>query len=214
MFVKITPDGNYRIVHIVYPIPHKGSSLKDFAIQLSEQIDTSGKYVFIGSSLGGMICVELADILQPEKVIIISSAKSRHELPPRFYLPHTKILNKLIPKKLMRFISIVAQPLLNNDILHNKEVFASMLKSRGPLYYKRTVNMIVNWKRNICHKDVIHIHGTKDRMIPIANVRADYIINDGSHFITLTRGDEVNKIIQTVLDTITGVLTLPQPKLS
>ncbi len=61
LFSKITLDSNYQLIPIVYPIPARGADMKDFAKTISTQIDTSGKYVFIGVSLGGMLCVELND---------------------------------------------------------------------------------------------------------------------------------------------------------
>src|SRR5687768_13132692 len=84
IFSKIQFDTNYRAVHVVLPTPAKNCTMKEYAQVVGQQIDTSGRYIFIGVSFGGMICSELAEYMQPEKIIVISSAKCSRELPMRY----------------------------------------------------------------------------------------------------------------------------------
>jgi surfactin synthase thioesterase subunit len=55
-----------------------------YAKKLSHQIDTTQPFILIGVSLGGMLATEMTDFIQPEKTIIISSAKNKYELPHRY----------------------------------------------------------------------------------------------------------------------------------
>lgn len=199
IFSKITPNPHFRIAHVAYPIPERGATMKDYAHVLSKQIDTSEKYIFIGVSLGGMICSELADFLTPEKIIIISSAKCRKELPFRYRFQKAVPLNKIIPKRLIKWGAQLLQPIVEPDRKKNKEVFKSMLKNKSPKYYKRTVNMIINWNRENSNDTIIHIHGTNDHTIPMRNIKANYKIDKGSHMMTLTRGEEINDLILSIL---------------
>jgi pimeloyl-ACP methyl ester carboxylesterase len=199
IFSKIKFDTNFRVVHVTFPTPKAGATMSDYARVISSQIDTGGKYIFIGVSLGGMLCCELADYLEPEKIIIISSAKCRNELPFRYRFQSTVPINKLVPKGMIKSGARFLQPIVEPDRKLHEDVFNSMLKSKNPDYYKRTVDMILNWKRDKINHNIIHIHGTNDHTIPIRNVKADYKIADGSHMMTLTRGEEINKIIQSIL---------------
>jgi pimeloyl-ACP methyl ester carboxylesterase len=201
IFSKISLDTNFHAVYITYPVPEKGATMTEYAQVISKQIDTNQRYIFIGVSLGGMICSELEDFLNPEKVIIISSAKCRKELPSRYRFQKAIPLYKLIPKGMIKSGARILQPIVEPDRRKNKDVFKSMLKSKSSTYYKRTVSMIINWDRKNCNNNIIHIHGTKDHTIPIRNVKAAFIIDKGSHMMTLTRGDEINKIIRSVLAT-------------
>ena len=71
-----------------------------------------------------------------------------------------------------------------------------MLYSKNPEYLKHTVRMIIRWKRKSNLKKIVHIHGTKDHTIPIRNVQGpDYIIENGSHMMTLTRAKEISLIL-------------------
>lgn len=199
IFSKIKFDSNYRVVHVVLPTPAAGATMSEYARVISSQIDTSGNYIFIGVSLGGMICVELADYMKPEKIIIISSAKSCNELPFRYRFQKIIPLNKIVPKGLIKSGARFLQPIVEPDRKLHEAIFNSMLKSKNPDYYKRTVDIILNWNREKTNSNIIHIHGTNDHTIPIRNVKADYKIADGSHMMTLTRGDEINLLLQKIL---------------
>ena len=200
LFSKIKLDSNFRLIYIAYPVPEKRTTLKEYANVISKQIDTNQTYIFIGVSLGGMICTELADIFKPQKIIIISSAKCRKELPFRYRFQKTIPINKIIPGGLIKVGAQILQPIVEPDRKKDKAVFKSMLKSKSPKYYKRTVNMIINWDRKNYNDKIIHIHGTKDHTIPIRNVKVNYRIDKGSHMMTLTRGDEINELIKSILE--------------
>ena len=199
LFDSLTFDSRLDIAHIKYPIPEKGSSIKQFAKRISTQIDTCRSYIFIGVSLGGMIISELNDFLTPEQSIIISSAKNRSELPFRYRFQKVIPLYKLVPPKLMLAGAKFLQPIVEPDRNKNKETFKSMLSSKHPLYLKRTVGMVINWERKISQTSIIHIHGTHDRTIPLRNIEADEIIQGGSHMMTLTQSSPINKILSDYL---------------
>lgn len=201
LFSKINLDSGFKIIHINYPVPQKNTTLKEYAKIISKQIDTSQKYILIGVSLGGMICCELADYLHPQKIIIISSAKCSNDLPFRYRFQKQIPLYRLVPKQIVKIGAQILQPIVEPDRKKDKVIFKNMLKRKTPIYYKRTVSMIINWDRQAVNDKIIHIHGTLDHTIPIKNVRVTYKINKGSHMMTLTRGEEINSLILTILKT-------------
>lgn len=199
LFEKINLTANFQVVHINYPIPKKGATMAEYAHEISQQIDTTQNYIFIGVSLGGMICSELADFLTPEKIIVISSAKCRKELPFRYRFQKFIPINKIIPKTLIKIGAQALQPLVEPDRNKHKDIFKCMLKRKDAKYYKRTVNMIIKWDREKINNEIIHIHGTTDHTIPIRNVQVNFIIDKGSHMMTLTRGEEISDLLQSIL---------------
>lgn len=199
IFAKFHFDSAYEVVHVTLPVPEEGATMKAYADVISSQVDTTDRYIFIGVSLGGMICCELAEYMHPEKIIIISSAKCNAELPFRYTFQRTIPINKLVPGKVVKGGAKFLQPIVEPDRKLHEDVFKSMLESKSPEYYKRTVDMILNWDRKTPNDAVIHIHGTNDHTLPIRHVKADYRIEGGSHMMTLTRGDEINTLIQSIL---------------
>ncbi|MBA2612125.1 MAG: alpha/beta hydrolase [Bacteroidetes bacterium] len=182
-----------------YPVPVKGASMKEYAIILSKQIDTTHDFYFIGVSIGGMFCCELAEILHPKKIIIISSAKCRKELPFRYRFQKNIPIYKLFPKKVIKFGARVLQPLVEPDRNKNKATFKSMLKNKNAALLKRSVNMIIRWDKKTYNGSIIHIHGTKDHTLPIRKIKPNIIVDKGSHMMTLTRAKEIEKILKSIL---------------
>lgn len=194
----VLPPG-YDTLNISYPVPDKHETLAAYAMRFIEEIDLSTPYILVGVSLGGMICAELSDTLSPLRTILISSAKTTHELPGRYTFQQHFRLNRIIPKRLTKGGARLLQGIVEPDRKHDKETFKEMLKAKDPLYLKRTVDMIINWDRSTYPDKIVHIHGDKDHTIPINNVEYDYLIEEGSHMMMLTRAKEINEIIACIL---------------
>lgn len=199
LFKHLRIPPGYDTTHITFPLPHRKESLAGYALRFIPEIDTTSPFILMGVSLGGMICTELADTLTPERVIIISSAKRFAELPGRYTFLQKIPLNRIIPKRLIKGGGRLLQGIVEPDRKHDKETFKEMLKAKDPLYLKRTVDMIVNWNRTGCSDQVVHIHGDKDHTIPIKNVQYNYLVEDGSHMMMVTRASEINLIISEIL---------------
>lgn len=200
IFDSLTIDSFYNKIFIEYPLPAKNTTLKEFAIQVSSQIDTTADYILIGVSLGGMICTELNDIMNPKKVIIISSAKNRSELPIRYKFQRVIPIYELFPPRMLKGGAKMMQPIVEPDRKKNKATFKSMLNNKNPKYIKRTIKMIVKWDKQSNLKKNYHIHGTKDHTLPLRKIiDADVVIKKGSHMMTLTKSKELSVAINELL---------------
>ena len=190
----------FKVAFITYGTPEKWMDMKAFACSLINGIDTMNPYILLGVSMGGMICVELNERLNPQKTIIISGAKNMNELPKRYRFLKVAPLYKLFPKGFLLAGAKMMQPLVEPDRNQNKETFKSMLNEKNALYMKRTINLIIRWEREENAKKVYHIHGDNDRTLPLKHIQnADFIIENGSHMMTLTRGTEINRILNCIL---------------
>jgi pimeloyl-ACP methyl ester carboxylesterase len=201
IFESLTVTPGYELKVIEYGTPDAGMTMNDFARRLSEQIDTSRPFVLVGVSLGGMICAELNEILNPEKTIIISSAKNSDELPMRYQFQKSIPLYKLFPGSVLHAGAKLMQPIVEPDRRHYKETFQSMLSSKDPVYMERTVDMIINWDRNENTKMIYHIHGAQDHTLPIRKIKSPtFVVERGSHMMTLTRAKDVSQILNSILE--------------
>lgn len=200
IFDSIHFDPACRLKFIEYTCPEKNQSMRDFALSLVSRIDTTKPFVLMGVSLGGMICVELAEVIKPLKVILISSAKNRNELPFRYRFQHIIPLYRLVPARMMLWGAQWMQPLVEPDRNKNKATFVAMLKAKEALYMKRTVAMIIHWDRRENAANLVQLHGSKDHTIPLRNVQNPrYIIAGGSHMMTLTRASEIEIILNEII---------------
>lgn len=195
IYSKMSFPDHFVLKYMELPTPNKGEMLPEYALRFLSQIDTTDKFSLIGVSLGGMMCTELADILKPEKVILISSAKCASELPAKYRFQQKVRLNRAIPASWYRGGALLLQPIVEPDRNKEKETFKRMLKSKDKDYMKRAIDMIINWQRETYNPNIIHIHGDKDNTIPIKNVKPSLIVEGGSHMMALTKGRKIGKLI-------------------
>jgi pimeloyl-ACP methyl ester carboxylesterase len=201
IFEDLTIDSSYTIKFLEFGTPDKKTSLEEFAKQISTRIDTTEEFILVGVSMGGMICAEINEILNPKKVIIISSAKNRTELPFRYKFQRIIPLYKIFPARLLFWGAKFLQPLVEPDRNKNKEAFKAMLYDKNPTYIKRTIRMLIKWERISNSKNIIHIHGTNDHTLPFRNIlNPDYTIENGSHMMTLTRAEEISEILNKIIE--------------
>ena len=189
----------YDTVHLEFPVPEKKTTLREYAHGFIPRIDTSKPFILIGVSLGGMICSELTDTLEPDLTIVISSAKYRAELPGRYKFQKTIPLNKIIPKGMTKWGAKVLAPIVEPARKQDKETFRSMIEAKDPAYIKRTVDMVINWNKEGYNDRIIHIHGDRDHTLPHRKVRYDYLVENGTHMMVYIRGDEVSRLINEIL---------------
>ena len=196
LFEKI--DFPYDTVHLEFPLPGKKTNLHEYALSFIPRMDTSRPIILIGVSMGGMISSELADTLSPERVIIISSAKCRDELPGKYKFQRYIPINKILPAQTIwwgaKTFAFRVEPERKLD-----PIFQTMLLAKDPIYLKRTVNMIVNWDKGSYDSTIVHIHGDKDNTLPIKNLSCNYRVTGGTHMMVHILGEEVNVLINRIL---------------
>ncbi len=185
-------DLNVEFVDWIDPL--KGEHLENYAERISRKI-TSENPILIGLSFGGIVAVEISKIIKTEKIILIASAKNKFELPKINRISGKLKLNKLIPRSIFKKQNFITNWLFGIETESEKQLLISILKDTDPNFFSWAINEIVNWKNETSPKNVIHIHGNKDRIIPFKNVKTDFVIEGGGHFMTVNKSKEIEKII-------------------
>lgn len=200
LFAELTLDtSKYELNCLSYGTPSKEATMSSFARQIAAYIDTTKPFILIGTSLGGMLAVEIAHLLSPIQTIIISSAKESKELPLRYKFQSVIPIYSMLPSKVLKKGAFVLQPIVEPDRKKFKSTFVSMLSAKPDIYFKRSIGLIINWNRDTCQRDIIHLHGDKDHTIPVRNVEDVIILRGGSHMMTLTSANKVSEILNTQL---------------
>ena len=190
----------YEVQILEYDIEFEGQTMAELAYDLSKEINDDRPFILLGVSLGGMLCMEINAIKQAEKIILISSAAGREELPGRYTIQRHTPLYQRIPESAYVWGASFLQPLVEPDSKNVSALCHSMLSDKDPSYMKRSVEMILEWDRSVDDTPVIHLHGNKDHTLPARKIpHINYLIDGGSHMMILTRTDEINRILQEVL---------------
>ncbi|MEL6941259.1 MAG: alpha/beta hydrolase [Bacteroidota bacterium] len=189
----------YDTVWLEYLVPEKQENFDHYINRMAAEIDTSENYSIVGVSLGGMIATELADRLNPDEVIVIAGAKQASELPDHYHLFRYLPLHRVLGGRTMIWGTKLMQPLFEPMEEQQQEVFRSMISLKSPHFIKSAVRWMINWDRDSYRSDIYHIHGAKDRTLPIKNVEADYIVEEGGHMITYDRAEEISALLNEVI---------------
>ena len=188
----------HEIHFIKWITPEKNESIEAYAKKLIPQIHHDNP-ILIGLSFGGMMCIEIARQIKTELIIIISSIKSKNEMPLWMRLLGKLKLNRLFPMRSFKLIEPVEDYNLGVTTKEEKEMVHAYRKNIDPVYSNWAINAILNWKNNVAPKKLYHIHGTADRIFSIKRIKTDYSIQSGGHFMIMNKSDEVNTCISSIL---------------
>ncbi len=190
--------GDDNVHFIPWLLPEKRERISDYAKRMAEMIHHENP-VLLGLSFGGMMCIEVAKFIQTKKVVLISSIKSLHEVPLWMKLAGRTQLNKIFPLRSFRLF----EPIQNYNLgIENKtelQLVKEFRKNIGQQYTNWAANEILNWKNDWYPDNLYHIHGSKDHMFPIRNIKTNYVIPGGGHFMVMNRAEKVNEVLGSIL---------------
>ena len=176
-------------VYLPFPENDSDETMELYAQKFIPFIDTTKPFNLVGCSMGGIMTMELIKHIHPEKTIIISSVKCREEMPWRLRQLKYTNLHKLLPGQLFIKGIILGSRFIKemNQVRGLRELVISMAKNNKPDFLYWCVHAIVNWNGHSNYReDIIHIHGTKDKMFPINNLKNAIPIPKGSHNMLLS----------------------------
>jgi pimeloyl-ACP methyl ester carboxylesterase len=191
--IKILPEA----IVIEHLPPVKAQTLAQYAKRIAALIDTSQPFILIGTSLGGMVAIELTQLLKPEKVILMASIKSLDEMPVLFRSMKYLRLHRLIPGSFYKKMnSLMIKRLDGRGDAEAARVIRSMMETTQPEFIDWAINAVVNWNppKNI-PVQVIHLHGTADQLFPISKIKNVIAVKNGSHVMNITKSEEVNALL-------------------
>ena len=186
-------------VYLPFPHPDPGDSLETYALKFLPLIDQEQPFSLVGQSMGGIIVMELIRHINPEKIILISSVKSRDEMPRWFNFLRTTRLYRLASGPVIvaaiRFGSLFMPELARDRDL--RRLCLDMTRENGPAFLQWCTGAIINWPgRPATRKDIIHIHGTKDTMFPFRYVKNTLPVARGSHLMLLNKAAVITRMLR------------------
>ncbi len=195
-FKYLTFPKNVKPVFIDWLTPYKNEPLQSYAKRISEKIDSSQPFILIGLSFGGILATEVLEFIKPQKTILISSVARRQELPSYYKLAGLLRLNKLLPSKATNRSNALTYWLFGITEAKDKSLLDEILTSTNTDFSKWAVNEILNWKRKTSPKNIVRIHGNKDRVLPIINFQPNHLVKEGGHFMVVNKANEISNILE------------------
>ena len=190
--------GNANTRFIRWIKPNNKESIEDYAKRLTEQIGTE-RPILVGLSFGGIMAIEVAKLIDTDKIIIIASAKTKKEIPFYYRLAGRSRLHRILPTKILRSSNIFTNWFFGAETPGDKKLLAEILHDMDTSFFKWAIDKILTWKNKTLHKNITHIHGTADRILPYRFVTCDLTVKNGGHFMTVNKAEELTEKIRSLL---------------
>ena len=191
---------NLRVQPWIPPLP--GESLRAYAARLARLVDPGRPCIVGGASFGGVVALEVARHLPVLACILIGSIRSPSGLPRQWRLlrpvamfgPDALRVLAALGSRLGRWFPS-AGTLRRLEKLSRPEA----------AFVRWAMCAVVNWRLSpgVARARVFHIHGSEDRVLPVALAKPDVIVPGGGHALSLFSPSAVNDFIAGVVRAVT-----------
>lgn len=191
----------YRPVHIRWLEPERGESISNYAHRLTKQIQ-SDRPILVGLSFGGLIAVEMAQQIDVEQVILLSSAKTAAEIPFYYKIFRWFPLHRIFPfKTVLWAVYWFAYWVFSAETVDERKLLKAILLDTDPHFLKWALHRVVVWQNHTVPGCLHHIHGLRDRIFPMRWIKPDMAIEQAGHLMVLNRASQVSALITQIIET-------------
>lgn len=192
------PENKFKIHWLEWFVPDNGMSLKAYAIKMCAMIKHP-KSVLLGVSFGGMLVQEMAQYMDFRKIIVVSSVKSKAELPKRMlFAKYTKV-HKLLPTGLVSNVELLAKYAFGETATKRLALYEEYLSVRDKRYIDWAIDQIINFNPKKEVRGLVHIQGEKDSVFPIKNIEKCIPVKNGTHTMIIHRAKWFNEQLPTII---------------
>lgn len=185
----------FSVTYIKWISPIKNETIEDYALRLIDQITTS-KPILIGLSFGGIMAVEIAKQIDTEEVILISSAKTKKEIPFHYQFAGKLRLHRLLPTATLKSSNFITNWFFGVKSESDKKLLKQILRDTDFAFLKWAIDKVVCWKNQTQISNIYHIHGTNDRILPFRKVNCDVKVEEGGHLMVLNQAEKLSEILR------------------
>lgn len=182
-----------------WPEPESpAESLAHYAQRIAERIGPRANLYVGGVSLGAMVALEAARLLNARGVFLIGGCTAGRQIAPLFR--SVLALGAATPTRLIR-AALLASPLaflvFERPTRAHRRLMTRMLREHSPAQTRWSCRAILEWECCAMPPEVpvYSIHEEHDEVVPLRNVRADCVVPGGRHMISLQMPGEVNRFI-------------------
>ena len=186
------PENQFQLHKLHWEIPLKNESLSNYALRMTKKIEHED-IVLLGVSFGGILVQEMSKHITLRKLFIVSSVKTKHELPTRFKVLKATKAYKLLPTQLASNLDLLAKFSFGNTIKKRIDLYKKYLSVNNKYYLDWSIEQVINWEQDKVIPEVIHIHGEKDLVFPYQYISNCITIKNGTHIMIIDKYKWFNK---------------------
>lgn len=182
--------------YITWISPRIKESIPDYAARLVDQIDLNDEVILLGVSFGGIIAQEIAKIIPCSKVIIVSSVKSPQEYSWQLSFVRATKLHKLFSAKFLKWSNkLTADYYFGTASKEESVLLQQIISDTDEPFMIWAIDQLMYWENDHTTKNLLHLHGTHDKIFPVKYLRNVVKIEEGGHFMMANKSAELSKLI-------------------
>lgn len=193
MFQNYSFD-DFNVIHIDWILPFQNEIFQSYAFRISENMNDENAFL-IGLSFGGMLSVEISKIKKFKKIFLLSSAKTMFEIPLYYRVLGKLNLLEIIPVSFLKSVNFLTNFVFGAKTNSEKILLKDIIRNTENSFMKWALYQIINWKNKDFEENIFHIQGNRDLILPHYFVKYDYLIEGGTHFMTLNQSKKIEQII-------------------
>lgn len=174
--------------------PQKNERIESYATRMAALIPSAEPCILLGVSFGGVVAVEVAKIIQPIHLVLISSIETDGEIRNLFKFVGKLNLMKLVPITLLKYTQCLIYPFFEAQ---NKTLLKLIIKDTDWKFARWAIQVLCLWKNKTMYPHTIRIHGDTDRLFPIKNQNV-YLLK-GGHFVVVDQAQKIDEILKKVI---------------
>ncbi|WP_290699854.1 alpha/beta hydrolase [Lacinutrix sp.] len=186
------PENQFQMHKLHWEIPLKNETLSDYALRITKKIKHTN-VVLLGVSFGGILVQEMSKHIKLRKLFVVSSVKTKQELPKRFKVLKATKAYKLLPTQLASNLDLLAKFSFGDLIKKRIDLYKKYLSVNDKYYLDWSIEQVINWEQDQVIPEVIHIHGEKDLVFPHHCVSNCITVKNGTHIMIIDKYKWFNK---------------------
>ncbi len=189
----------FEIHTLCWKIPEKEENLVSYSKRMLEEVHHDNP-VLIGVSFGGIIVQEMAKIISVRKLIIISSVKTKFELPRRMRVSRNLGLYSIAPVNLVKSMKNWSKYALTDKLKHRLELYKKFLSVDDPHYLKWSIKQMLCWDQKEPLPGIVHLHGAADPVFPHKYINDCITIPGGTHIMIILKYKWFNENLPGIIE--------------
>jgi len=180
------PEDQFEPHLLEWFVPDNNMTISEYALKMTQHVKHQNP-VLLGVSFGALLVQEMARHINTRKVIVVSGVTHESELPKRMIFARYTKIHKLLPTGLVNNVELLAKYAFGETVNKRLELYEEYLSIKDKYYLDWSIDQIVNWKQTYYPECLVHIHGEKDNVFPIGNIKNCIPVKDGTHTMIIHR---------------------------
>lgn len=187
----------FDLIFLPWIKPEPQETIEAYSARMAACINQSEPFGLLGVSMGGIIAHEISKRIPVKTCVILSSVKAPSEFSLNIKLAKALQLDRFFSGKILKKLNHLSSGyFFSVKSKSSNRLLQAVIEDTDTFFLKWALRAILEWRGSTINPDLIHIHGSRDRVFPIRYLKSNYIpIAGAGHFMIVERTAEINKLL-------------------